>query len=372
MLFIWTNDGGPLQYIGLLLFLMQVIVPHMQLWLEDQDAKDFIPSFAFRDQHLPPTSATTPPTTIPEPVQNTFPWEIAVIAIFVAAWIIVRYPENAAESYQEQHRQHQPNGGGSNNERQNTQQQAPNEGGTETISARERIRRFLVAVGFERRAEDIKSIIFFFVALFVLWGIRTGAVEQYGGVSGFVLHWIPYMHQYTALAAIGFEVYRRLWRMEDGNRTTYIMRQQQKAKMERMMELVKQVPLETFVPQEEDQGNVQSLPSDSSSNKCYSSTSIAKLKEMLQRRGVPQGEIDSFVDKQNLVDRLLQCRQYADSCCICFEPYEEGEPLRILPRCHHELHVECFEKWVLTFANHPIKLSQEPCCPLCKDSLQCK
>lgn len=193
-----------------------------------------------------------------------------------------------------------------------------------------------------------------------------------------LLQWIPYLHQVMGLAAIGFELFRRgrFVGQQRGNfgRTTYT-REQQQAKMNKMINVVHKVPLEGFVVDEdvvqEDGCNDQNTTSEDVGSRGYSSISISVLQQMLKRRGVSQEEIDSFVDRQNLVDRLKQCRQYSDTCCICFEPYEEGEPIRVLPKCHHELHVDCLDKWVYTFANNPAKLQHDPTCPLCKEGLTC-
>ena len=147
---------------------------------------------------------------------------------------------------------------------------------------------------------------------------------------------------------------------------------------------------------------------------------------MLQTRNVAQAEIDSFVDRQNLVDKLIQVRKYSDTCCICLEPYkykcsnsnsnsggggsntyeqsyEKGDifansdsdndsktnvsktdstgnrssccggsddVIRVLPNCHHELHVDCFDRWMDSFVTDPNKVqllrNNEFSCPICR------
>ncbi|CAK8538808.1 unnamed protein product [Lathyrus sativus] len=48
---------------------------------------------------------------------------------------------------------------------------------------------------------------------------------------------------------------------------------------------------------------------------------------------------------------------YNDSCCsICFQDLEDGELVRVLPKCSHVYHLECIDKWLL----------QQGSCPICR------
>lgn len=120
------------------------------------------------------------------------------------------------------------------------------------------------------------------------------------------------------------------------------------AKMEELFTIVQSMPVEEFVSEEELEG----IP-------------ISQLKEMLLRRGLSKEELGSFVDRHNMMEALHKRRKYCDTCCICFESYEKEEPLRILPKCGHEIHIECLDKWVYTFVSRS-KQDQSPSCPLCK------
>ncbi len=137
-----------------------------------------------------------------------------------------------------------------------------------------------------------------------------------------------------------------------GGVETPIERASRHAKMQQITELVQSMPVEAFVSQEH----------------IHDECTISQLKEMLKRRGVTDHELESYVDRQNLEESLVQRRKYSDMCCICFEAYEPGEPLRILPRCHHELHMECLDKWAFTFAS-ATKRHHDPSCPLCKEKI---
>ena len=123
-------------------------------------------------------------------------------------------------------------------------------------------------------------------------------------------------------------------------------------KLEQLVAIVQKMPIELFVNEEQ----MKELPTK-------------ELKQMLLRRGIAQQEMKSFIDRQNLLEALQQKRKFNDTCCICFEMYQEGDPLRILPNCGHELHVECLDKWAYTFALNSTKRKQSPTCPLCKEKM---
>jgi E3 ubiquitin-protein ligase ATL10/75/76/77/78 len=46
-------------------------------------------------------------------------------------------------------------------------------------------------------------------------------------------------------------------------------------------------------------------------------------------------------------------------CAICLGEFEDGEAVRLLPRCRHGFHVHCIDTW----------LSAHSSCPICRDSL---
>jgi hypothetical protein len=48
------------------------------------------------------------------------------------------------------------------------------------------------------------------------------------------------------------------------------------------------------------------------------------------------------------------------TCSICIDEFEEGEKLRLLPRCGHAFHTECILPWLT---------ERQGCCPLCKTSV---
>ena len=57
--------------------------------------------------------------------------------------------------------------------------------------------------------------------------------------------------------------------------------------------------------------------------------------------------------------REIESSQFvSSSCCsICLDEFEEGEKLRLLPRCNHAFHTDCILPWLT---------ERQGCCPMCK------
>lgn len=50
------------------------------------------------------------------------------------------------------------------------------------------------------------------------------------------------------------------------------------------------------------------------------------------------------------------------SCSICIDDFEEGEKIRLLPRCGHAFHTDCILPWLT---------ERQGCCPCCKAEVIC-
>ena len=48
------------------------------------------------------------------------------------------------------------------------------------------------------------------------------------------------------------------------------------------------------------------------------------------------------------------------TCSICIDDFEEGEPIRYLPKCKHAFHTDCIMPWLT---------ERQGCCPLCKTAV---
>lgn len=51
-----------------------------------------------------------------------------------------------------------------------------------------------------------------------------------------------------------------------------------------------------------------------------------------------------------------------EECCICLDEFENGERVKVLPRCNHCYHPHCVNKWLTTHST----------CPLCRASINCQ
>ena len=140
-------------------------------------------------------------------------------------------------------------------------------------------------------------------------------------------------------------------------------RAQSGSTLSEIITVVASMPVEEYVP-------------DTTDN--YGKCSISQLKKMFELREacVPStGNTSSatprdFVERGELVDAVRQCRKSNDSCIICFEEYNAGDPIRVLPKCGHEFHVECIDQWAYTCASSANRHKQNPSCPLCKVALK--
>lgn len=75
-----------------------------------------------------------------------------------------------------------------------------------------------------------------------------------------------------------------------------------------------------------------------------------------------------FTDKKDVVDALLASGgSSACTCAICFEDYQEGDVMRVMP-CLHRFHESCIDQWILQQARRQHNTAHSVVayeCPLC-------
>uniref|UniRef100_A0A7S1Y311 RING-type domain-containing protein n=1 Tax=Grammatophora oceanica TaxID=210454 RepID=A0A7S1Y311_9STRA len=71
----------------------------------------------------------------------------------------------------------------------------------------------------------------------------------------------------------------------------------------------------------------------------------------------PPEENDSDTKEVRPHQCETQIRTSCTMCSICIDDFEEGEKIRVLPRCGHGYHLECLKPWLT---------ERQGCCPLCK------
>ncbi|KAI3748870.1 hypothetical protein L6452_12271 [Arctium lappa] len=92
-----------------------------------------------------------------------------------------------------------------------------------------------------------------------------------------------------------------------------------------------------------------------------SSASSAAVSQHIQRFSGPQGLDSAAIDSLpiTLYHRPSTSSTDSSECCICLGVFEEGEKVKVLPKCSHGYHCECVDKWLATHSS----------CPICRAAL---
>ncbi|KAE9606354.1 hypothetical protein Lal_00013645 [Lupinus albus] len=72
-------------------------------------------------------------------------------------------------------------------------------------------------------------------------------------------------------------------------------------------------------------------------------------------KGMPQSCIQNLPFQEYNSNKLFKLYSKI-SCSICLQDFEDGELVRILPKCGHLFHVECIDKWLI----------RQGSCPMCR------
>ncbi|XP_020210111.1 NEP1-interacting protein 1 isoform X2 [Cajanus cajan] len=82
---------------------------------------------------------------------------------------------------------------------------------------------------------------------------------------------------------------------------------------------------------------------------------VSDIYDIRGLRGIPQNVIMKLPFQPFNSNKML--KSYNTSCCsICYQDFEDGELVRILPKCSHHFHLECIDKWLV----------QQGSCPMCR------
>lgn len=287
MIFIWTPDGGPLQYVGLAIFLFQFIPV-------------FIPA-ASASLNLPITTMLSAATAL-SMTAIAYSWQTGALSR-LAEYVTRGFPHVMQTVHGAIRALRQTTGISTN-------------GGLTLLLGGTVVAFSAFFLWLD--AHVISSLFHVFGVCLILRAQLRGQAGMGGNIPG----------------AGGTEAESRA------------------AKMDEIVKIVQKMPVEEFVPEDD----------------AMDKFSISQLKKMLAVRG-QQTEGGSYLERQDLVDAVKKRRNFCESCVICCEEYNEGEPLRILPRCSHEFHLECLDQWAYTFANKS-KRRRQPSCPLCNASLK--
>lgn len=342
MILIWSGEGGPLQYLGLVIFFLQFFAPQIfHLTLDIQNGNLEIGSLPFM-------------------------WVACslAMAIFMGGlWVVWDW-----QSLQEE--DHVDDNG---NEAAAATEAAAAPSGTAANPVEvddDDEDDFMVQVG-----GRIHSLLASFspthlmLALGFLLPLAMAAPLllqglQSEGLSGLLEY--SGVFQITILAIIAHSMmaiaaYRVLRDVLDGDgvgpypgnqRGSRRRRGRSKLTVSEIADIVRKVPVEEFVSEEDVKTGV---------------CSIARLKRMLVNRGVSEAA-ENCVERDDLVKEVEKVRKFNEECAICAEEYVEGDVLRVT-HCQHEFHLHCFDKWIYTFSTDS-RPATHPTCPLCKAVVQ--
>lgn len=208
----------------------------------------------------------------------------------------------------------------------------------------------------------LPSIIVMFIGLCLIlsWAFLS-IVTQEGNsyLSSFLLliHFLFVLCMFVMFLKLGFNTLFPTTTSETDGR--HFSSSWDTSTLSHIVEKIRQFPIEEYISEET----------------VRKSCSISQLKRMLRNRNCYNND-NCWKERSDLVEALEKHRKFNDTCCICAEEYQQGDSLRILPRCLHEFHVECIDQWAYTFASKRKQQQQqqqgtrvEPTCPLCKATL---
>ena len=332
MILVWSSEGGPLQLIGLAIFLIQFIVPQI----------------------------VDGPTIIRQIMNDEFgvaglPLLLIIIGLVIMmaalmGWVLSDHP--GMFGGEEIDEMPAPEGTAANPVDVDAQDENTNNNDNRTMTYWESIRTSFQTFS-PRSLMLISAFILplsMVIPIFISLG-GSGMNSSAGTIAVTILAIAA--HACMAMAAYGVLRDFLAGTANDfpGNRRGRVPRSR-KYTVADIADLVRKIPVEEYVSEQ-----------DLRDGEC----SISRMKRILANRGASEAA-NKCLERDDLVNEILRVRKYENECTICSEDYEDGDALRVLP-CQHEYHLHCFDRWMYTFATNS-RSSAEPSCPLCKHKLR--
>jgi len=187
----------------------------------------------------------------------------------------------------------------------------------------------------------------------ILNGLQSEGVSGFLEYSGVIQMTVLAIIAHSMMAIAAYRVLRDVLDGEDGvgpypgNVRGGRRRRGRRLTVSEISDIVRKVPAEEFYS-----------PTMVKTGVC----STARLNRMLANRGAAEAA-HNCIGPDDLAKEVLKVRNFNEECPICAEEYVEGDVLRVT-HCQHEFHLHCFDKWIYSFSTD--RPATHPTCPLCK------
>mmetsp|Transcript_8347 Transcript_8347/g.18705 ORF Transcript_8347/g.18705 Transcript_8347/m.18705 type:complete len:355 (+) Transcript_8347:99-1163(+) len=354
MILIWSGEGGPLQWLGIIVFILQFFAPQIfRLSLEIQDGTLSIDSFPLV-------------------------WLACSLAIaLVMGGLWVAWDFWSSEEQQEDEEEHVNVNEEDNNETPAESSGPSAQSGTASnpvvvddngdddawIRAWTRINSMLQSFSPTHLMLALGFILpLAMTAPLFLNALQNEELPVGFANSGIIQITVLAILAVTAHSIMAIAAYRVLRDVLDsaggvgpypGTRQGRRRRLRRKLTVSELVDIVRKVPVEEFVSED-----------DVRTGSC----SIGRMKRMLANRGASEAS-EKCVERDDLAKEVEKVRKFNEDCAICAEEYVEGDVLRVSHCCKNEFHLHCFDKWIYTFSTDS-RPNTHPTCPLCKATIQ--
>jgi hypothetical protein len=93
-------------------------------------------------------------------------------------------------------------------------------------------------------------------------------------------------------------------------------------------------------------------------------TDAAGTSTLVEQGLEDSSSVNSNAGNISTPEQAISAHQYrpemSTTCSICIDDFEDGERLRMLPKCKHIFHTDCLIPWLV---------ERQGCCPLCKSEV---